>query len=350
MNIDVFDFFSGCGGTSSGLSAAGLNIKFALDSDSTAIETFKENFPKATTVVKDITDITPDFLDSLILPRKSPLLFCGCAPCQPFSKQNNNKSQNDPRRNLLTEFSRFVEHWMPEYILVENVPGLQKIKGKGPFNQFISKIRELGYNFDYSVLPACGFGVPQKRERLVLIASLLGSISLPKLTHGPTTNNDYSKVKDWISGLSKINAGETCKKDPDHQAAKLSTKNLERIRATPEGGGRDSWPKSLWLDCHKNYRGHTDVYGRLHWDKLASGLTTRCISLSNGRFGHPEQDRAISVREAACLQTFPRDYKFKGNLSSRARQIGNAVPPLMAKKIAEAILEHQKLVIRKQSI
>lgn len=344
MKINVFDFFSGCGGTSSGLSSAGFDIKFALDNDPFAIETFKTNFPKAITVVRDIQDVEPDFLESLIASRKSPLLFCGCAPCQPFSKQNNNKTKNDPRKNLLTEFSRFIEYWLPEYILVENVPGMQKLKEKGPFHKFLKKLRDLKYDFEYAVLPACGFGVPQKRERLVLIASLCGKISLPKFTHGPATNNSYSKVEDWISGLSVIKAGEACSKDPDHQTAKLSEKNLRRIRATPEGGGRESWPKSLWLDCHKKHDGHTDVYGRLHWKKLASGLTTRCISLSNGRFGHPSQDRAISIREAACLQTFPRNYHFRGNLSSKARQIGNAVPPLMAQRIAETILEHQKSI------
>ena len=340
MTIKVFDFFSGCGGTSCGLAAAGLDITFALDNDPIAIDTFKENFPKAQTLISNIQDVTPDILRNLIGKRKNPILFCGCAPCQPFSKQNNNKSKNDPRRNLLNEFSRFVEYWKPEYILVENVPGMQKFKRSGPFYDFLKTLDSLTYKYSYNVLPASGFGVPQKRERLVLVASILGDINLPELTHGPTKRFPYSTVKDWMAGLSKISAGEICEKDPDHQAAKLSELNIKRIQATPEGGGRDFWPKKLWLDCHLNHKGHTDVYGRLHWDRPASGLTTKCISFSNGRFGHPEQDRAISIREAACLQTFPRSYKFKGNMISKAKQIGNAVPPLMAQKIAESIFNH----------
>src|ERR1700730_7695386 len=120
----------------------------------------------------------------------------------------------------------------------------------------------------------------------------------------------------------------------------LEAINLKRIAATPEGGGRDGWPKSLRLDCHRRFNGHTDVYGRLAWDKPAAGLTTRCISYSNGRFGHPEQDRAITIREAACLQTFPTEYRFYGPNASRAQQIGNAVPPLMARRIGHAIVAH----------
>jgi DNA (cytosine-5)-methyltransferase 1 len=130
--------------------------------------------------------------------------------------------------------------------------------------------------------------------------------------------------------------------DPDHRAAGLSVTNLKRIAATPEGGGRDAWPRSLWLDSHKKFDGHTDVYGRLAWDRPASGLTTRCIRYSNGRFGHPDQNRAISIREAACLQTFPRKYRFAGSHESRARQVGNAVPPLMAKAIGKAFLAHAR--------
>ncbi|HEX8954895.1 MAG TPA: DNA cytosine methyltransferase, partial [Burkholderiaceae bacterium] len=126
----------------------------------------------------------------------------------------------------------------------------------------------------------------------------------------------------------------------DHRAAALSKLNLARIAATPEGGGREHWPRRLLLDCHKGHAGHTDVYGRLAWDKPAAGLTTRCISYSNGRFGHPEQDRAISVREAACLQTFPTDFVFCGSLNSRAKQIGNAVPPLMARSVGQKIRDH----------
>ncbi len=340
MSIKVFDFFSGCGGTSCGFAAAGLDIVFALDNDAVAIETFKENFPDVQVEISNIQNVEPEKLAFLIGERQHPLLFSGCAPCQPFSRQNRNKINNDPRRNLLSEFLRFVNYWLPEYVVVENVPGMQHLKSEGPFEDFVRSLNGLGYKVSYEVLPASIYGVPQRRKRLVLIASISTNVTLPSATHGVSVGVKCSTVRDWISDLPEIHNGETSVEDPDHQSARLSETNLIRIKATPEGGGRESWPKELWLDCHKRYSGHTDVYGRLHWDKSASGLTTRCISYSNGRFGHPIQNRAISIREAACLQTFPRSYRFKGTLQSKARQIGNAVPPLMAKNIAEAILEH----------
>ena len=345
MSIKVFDFFSGCGGTSCGFASAGFDIVFALDNDALAIESFKENFPQVQVEVSNIQDMIPEQLKLLIGQRKSPLLFSGCAPCQPFSRQNKNKIKDDPRRNLLGECLRVVEYWIPEYVVVENVPGLQRLKSKGPFDDFVRILNGLGYKVSSGVVPASMYGVPQKRERLILIASITSNVALPSPTHGPLAGVKYSTVRDWISNFPEIHAGEICITDPDHQAARLSEINLSRIKATPEGGGRESWPDDLWLDCHKKYSGHTDVYGRLHWDKTASGLTTRCISYSNGRFGHPIENRAISIREAACLQTFPRSYRFKGTLQSKARQIGNAVPPLMAQRIGDVILEHYLGVI-----
>lgn len=313
-----------------------------LDIDPDAASTYRTNFPQAEFVESDIRLLPTDALAHLLKDRNSPILFCGCAPCQPFSKQNLQKSRNDPRRGLLTEFGRFVQAWMPDYIFIENVPGLQRMKGSdGPLRSFTNLLTELGYDYKIDVLPALWFGVPQTRERLVLLGSKLPSIKLPEPTHGQN-KAAFSTVQDWISGLPELSAGETHPVDSDHQAAALSDINLKRISLTPQGGGRESWPKKLWLDCHRDHAGHTDVYGRLAWNKPAAGLTTRCISYSNGRFGHPEQNRAISVREAACLQTFPRHYVFKGNLNSRARQIGNAVPPLMAQRFGEAILEHAK--------
>lgn len=234
-----------------------------------------------------------------------------------------------------------MRHWLPEYVFVENVPGLQRLPSmSGPLDLFTRLLTERGYHFVIDVIPALNFGVPQTRERLVLLAAKhRPAIQLPQASHGPT-GWPVSTVRDWISNLAHLRAGEIDPTDPQHVAASLSDTNLKRIAATPEGGSRENWPKRLWLDCHKVHGGHTDVYGRLSWDRPAAGLTTRCISYSNGRFGHPDQDRALSVREAACLQTFPRDFFFAGNLASRARQIGNAVPPLMARRIGEAILAH----------
>jgi DNA (cytosine-5)-methyltransferase 1 len=181
--------------------------------------------------------------------------------------------------------------------------------------------------------------VPQVRERLILIASRTGGLTLPQATHGDGLQ-PVSCVFDAIGGLPRLKAGEVDPDDSDHHAASLSPLNLRRIAATPVGGGRESWPKELLLDCHRGHRGHSDVYGRLSWKKPAASLTTRCISLSHGRFGHPEQHRAISAREAACLQTFPTTYQFYGSLESKARQIGNAVPPKFAEAIGSAIKAH----------
>ncbi len=345
-SIDVFDFFSGCGGTSCGFAQAGLNIKFGLDFDVAASRTFATNFPKAAVWNKDIRLVQPVDLADLIGDRRRPLLFSGCAPCQPFSKQNRQKVVRDKRRSLLAEFGRFVQYWHPEYVFVENVPGLQRVDPTtGPLATFMRMLRRTGYSIDFGVVPASAYGVPQTRKRLVLLASLVGDIALPAPTHGDAL--PVSNVRDWIGDLEPIAAGQTHYKDPDHQCAELTPLNLERIRCTPEGGGRDSWPRKLLLPCHKEHSGHSDVYGRLAWDKPAAGLTTRCISYSNGRFGHPDQDRGLSVREAACIQTFPRTFAFAGSLGSKARQVGNAVPPLMARQFGESVKRHWRTEIRK---
>ena len=338
--IKVFDFFSGCGGTSCGFEQAGLDIVLGLDIDKDAALTYRSNFPSAAFIEADICTLGTDVLNPWLKDQVNPVLFCGCAPCQPFSKQNRQRGKADVRRNLLSEFGRFVEDWLPEYVFIENVPGMQRFKGqKGPLPAFKALLKRLGYTFDIRVLPALWFGVPQTRERLVLLASRSPAISLPVATHGPG-KLPFTTVKDWIGDLAELEAGGTDPVDPSHRAAELSELNLARIAATPEGGGRENWPDHLILDCHRNHKGHTDVYGRLAWDKPAAGLTTRCISYSNGRFGHPEQDRAISVREAACLQTFPTSFVFSGNLNSKARQVGNAVPPSMARVIGMTIVAH----------
>jgi len=308
-----------------------MEVVAGLDIDIDSSNSFVKNFPAAISFRGDIRQMAAEILQPVLKNRDAPILFSGCAPCQPFSRQNKSSNALDPRRTLLREFSRFVEAWLPEYIFIENVPGMQKLQSNSPLKNFQKKLKSLCYHTDCGIVPALWYGVPQTRERLVLIASRVGPIAFPKATHGNSSEQKaFTTVSDWIRNLPPIAAGETHKDDPDHVAAKLSRMNLTRIQSTPEGKGRESWPPELWLDCHKTHNGHSDVYGRLSWNKQASGLTTRCISYSNGRFGHPEQDRAISVREAACLQTFPVNYQFSGSVSSRARQIGNAVPPKMA--------------------
>jgi DNA (cytosine-5)-methyltransferase 1 len=339
MTIKVVDFFSGCGGTSAGLRAAGMDIILGLDTDPDAANTFTANFPEAHFIKQDIRSVETEALAPYLLPHQGqPLLFSGCAPCQPFSKQNHRRKMVDDRVALLLQFGRFVERYLPDFIFVENVPRFRRggvVAGDpSPFVTFVGLLERLGYFVDHRVVDARDYGVPQWRKRLVLIAAQRHPPSFPMPTHGPgTPSASYATAWEWIGDLPPIAAGETHPAVPNHRAANLSPLNLCRIRATPIGGGRLDWPIELRLPCHLgDYAGHTDVYGRMHKDRPASGLTTRCISLSNGRFGHPVQDRAISVREAACLQTFPRDFVFRGNLNSLARQIGNAVPPLLVER------------------
>lgn len=345
--IKVFDFFSGCGGTSCGFQIAGMEIALALDIDEDARDTFTANFPKVPFIIGDIGKLkVGDIAEHVGRHRGSPLLFCGCAPCQPFTKQKTTKPavEKDRRRSLLYHFGRFVKHYRPEFIFVENVPGIRKVTQKGsPIIRFADDLKQMGYSVTYAVIASQDYGVPQRRRRLVLLASQLGEICMPPATHGPDNGTKYATVRDWIGDLPAIAAGELYSHDSikNHRAAKLSELNLKRIKATPPEECRHHWPKELWLACHSGeHTGHSDVYGRMRWDEPATGLTTRCISLSNGRFGHPQQNRAISVREAACLQTFPRHFEFFGSLNSMARQIGNAVPVQLARVFGEHFVEH----------
>lgn len=344
--VKVFDFFSGCGGASRGFQDAGMDVVFALDWDADAGRTFKRNFPKATFESRDIREVDEDHVHALVAEQHPHhVLFCGCAPCQPFSKQNTTRPEpdEDDRVPLLLDFLRFIRNCEPDIVFVENVPGIQKVHPDSePLRSFLRGLKDAGYS-----QPACEsvalkrYGVPQGRRRFLLVASRHGPIALPPRTHGPETPNpEFATVRDWIGELPEIRAGEVHPEIDDHRAARLSALNLERIRETPEGGGNRDWPQDLQLKCHQGASGYTDVYGRMWWDRPASGLTTRCISYSNGRFGHPEQHRAISIREAACLQTFPMDYRFAGSLNSRARQIGNAVPVRLAEVVGQHITDH----------
>jgi len=338
--IKVYDFFSGCGGASCGFKNAGMHIALGLDNNPDAASTFRLNFPEANFIEEDIRNLKAEDLEQYI-DKGSPSLFCGCAPCQPFSKQNQNKNGKDDRINLLQEFGRFVEYYLPDFIFVENVPGIQNFSIEvSPLAEFCNLLKRLKYKKPIiEIVQASKYGIPQTRKRLIVMASKSSNLRLPNFTHGSGLNIKYSTVGDWIRDLPPLKAGETDCNDPEHCAASLSEKNIKRIKATPEGGGRLDWPEELWLECHKKHVGHSDVYGRLSYGRPASALTTKCISYSNGRFGHPVDDRAISVREAARLQTFPFNYRFQGSMMSKAKQIGNAVPPLMAEKLGEKFIE-----------
>lgn len=343
LGLKVFDFFSGCGGASCGLRAAGMDVVFGLDSDTDAAATYHANFPATEFRHEDIRRLPTASLSALVKRmRPSPVVFCGCPPCQPFTSQNTSRRNNDARTTLLLDFARLVRACLPDIVFVENVPGLQSsTAARSPLSRFLAALRSAGYYFRHKIVPVMKYGIPQTRRRFLLLASRRGPIDLPPYTNGPgTVTPQYATVRDAIADLPEIAAGEEHPDVPNHRAARLSALNLQRIRSTPEGSGHRAWPNHLKLPCHARTSGYTDVYGRLAWDRPASGLTTRCISYSNGRFGHPAQDRAISVREAACLQTFPRDFLFHGNIGSIARQIGNAVPVRVATLIGEHVLKH----------
>ena len=344
--MQVIDFFSGCGGASEGFRQAGFEVLLGLDNDPDASKTYSLNFPNAFFIAKDITDVSAPQVQELLKGKlKKPLLFTACAPCQPFSSQNKLKNSRDSRFSLLNETHRFIKALQPDYIVIENVPGIQAVdkQKEGPFGQFLGLLNELSYSFEYSVTQSQNYGVPQKRKRLVLIATKHGEIDLPPHTHGEELL-PFKTVRDTISDFSMLQQGEVDSNDPLHTAAKMEPKNLERIRHTPEGGDRRDWPTYLLNPAHKSYTGHTDTYGRMRWDALAPTLTTKCHSYSNGRFGHPDtrQNRAISLREASLLQTFPYSYQFFGSKGSIARQIGNAVPCQLAKAFGLHIKAHHK--------
>jgi len=339
LQTSVIDFFCGCGGTSAGLAQAGMNVLAGIDYDESALKTYKHNFPDAKVLSTDISKLTCKQLEEAIGEIPRPLLFAACAPCQPFSSQNRHKDSADTRVVLLDEFHRFVRKFKPEYLVLENVPGMQKVQ-HGPFFRFIDLLKKLRYHFDYDVLDAMDYGVPQSRRRLVLIASKKSPISLPQKTHGNGDDLiDYMTVKQAIGHFPALEAGSYDAGVPNHQTARISEINLLRLKHTPEGGDRRDWPDDLILNCHKKKTGYTDTYGRLSWSEPAKTLTTKCISISNGRFAHPEQDRGLSVREAAALQSFPQDFKFIGTISQTARQVGNAVPVRFAECLGRQMLK-----------
>jgi DNA (cytosine-5)-methyltransferase 1 len=270
-------------------------------------------------------------------------LLAGCAPCQPFSSYSQSARREKPHEDweLLSSFSNLVLAVRPTLVTMENVPPLRK---QGIFKDFVAALRDAGYFVDYAVVDGRNIGLPQRRQRLVLIASSLGPITMPKADKSLVT------VRDVIADLPAITAGAMHPEDPLHTSASLSKLNLERIRHSKPGGTWRDWPTELVAACHTRSSGSTfpSVYGRMEWDQPAPTMTTQCYGFGNGRFGHPEQDRAISLREAAILQSFPKDYAFapKGapvHFNTLGRLIGNAVPVLLGEYIGEIFVDHLKV-------
>lgn len=338
--LRVADFFCGCGGTSEGLRLAGLDIVLGLDFHPEASATYRRNFREAAFIERDLREVEPAEVSTILGANKAPLVMSACAPCQPFSTFRRKSADTANDRTLLPALLPFVDELAPDYMLIENVPGIQRAPDR-PLAVFVSGLEDRRYTVRWNVVDCQRYGIPQRRRRLVLIASRHGEVPLPTPSHGSGLKA-ISTVDEWIGDLPPIHAGETHPSVPNHVSGAIGELNLRRLRASREHGSRLGWPEDLWLDCHRTHRGHSDVYGCMRSDGPAPVLTTKCTSISNGRFGHPSQDRAISVREAACLQTFPRSFEFIGGIKSTTRQVGNAVPVLLARRLGDAILSHAR--------
>jgi DNA (cytosine-5)-methyltransferase 1 len=343
------DFFCGAGGLTRGLLDAGIKVLAGFDANESCRKTYEQNNRPSKFICADIVLLQASEVKRVIrsVP-KNELIFTGCAPCQPFSNQRR-KAQYTTEKTLLGEFGRIVSECRPGYVIIENVPGLAKVKGNSTYRRFVQMLISAGYQWSEAPLDAKWFGVPQSRRRWVVVASLYGKPSLPFPTHGPG-KLPFATVREAIAHYPAIKAGEIHSIVPNHRAAAISELNLKRLLATPKnGGGRLDWPEALELDCHKgDYTGHSDVYGRMKLDSVAPALTCRCFSISNGRYGHPTQHRAISLREAAKLQSFQDDYIFYGNSQGDiGAQIGNAVPVRLGYVLGQTIKKFHKLLLQK---
>ena len=341
--IEVVDLFCGIGGLSYGMKSKGFKILAGFDLDWTCQYAYEAN-NEAKFVYKDIRKVTKDDIAPLYS-KKSIKVLAGCAPCQPFSSYAFKNKIKDPNKyDLLYEFGRLVEEVRPDIVTMENVIQILAFKEKSVLQDFIDRLNSLDYKVDINQVYCPNYGIPQTRKRLVLLASRLGNIKLIPPTH---TKDNYVTVQDAIGNLPPLEAGEGSLTDALHRCRALSPLNMQRIMATPYGGSWKDWPEELLLDCHKKRGGKSfgSVYGRMVWEEPAPTMTTECTGIGNGRFGHPEQNRAISAREAALFQTFPTTYKFFPNeqevsLVKASRYIGNAVPPKLGEVIAESIIQH----------
>jgi len=337
--VYAIDLFCGAGGLTKGLSQAGIEVKLGVDVDPACEYPYITN-NNALFLKKSVEDLEAKELEAAF-PKKCIRLLAGCAPCQTFSRYNQKAKPDDGRWWLLQHFSRLILEIGPELVTMENVPGIVEQK---VFQSFVHDLKCAKYEIDYKIVNCAEYGVPQQRNRLVLLASRLGPIRL--LTPKEIRVRSCS-VRDAIGHLPPIGAGAVCKSDRMHQSSVLSAINLRRIRASKPGGTWRDWRKDIVANCHKKSTGKTypSVYGRMDWDEPAPTITTQFYGFGNGRFGHPEQDRAISLREGAILQSFPNNYVFAPKhkpiyKKKIGRLIGNAVPVKLGKAIGKSILSH----------
>ena len=337
--VEVIDIFCGIGGLTHGLKKSGLNVSKGLDNELF----FKYGYEKNNNskfIYKDVRNVNKK---ELFNKKTKVKILVGCAPCQPFSlyttKYKYNKN-NNKKWNLLNEFLRLIKESKPKIISLENVPNL---KNQEIFTNFVIELENLGYYVSYSIVNCLAYGIPQSRKRLVLLGSKFKEINLISPTHKkPKTIKEIFEK----NNLEKIKAGTYNKKDFLHTSAGLSSLNIKRIRASKPGKSWLNWDENLKLACHKKLTGKsfTGVYGRMEWDKPSPTLTTKFFSYGTGRYGHPKEDRAISVREGALLQTFPMNYKFceqkNFSVAKVSRSIGNAVPVRLGEIIGKSMIKH----------
>jgi len=343
MEISAIDLFCGIGGLSYGLKKAGIKVVVGVDIDATCKFAFEENVGSSflSMSVSDLTGkkIKRDYWSN----KEQVKVLVGCAPCQPFSTHSNKnlaKKQSE-KWNLLNEFKRLIEETAPKVISMENVPNLanQEI-----FRDFVDFLISKRYNVSYSNVYCPDYGIPQKRRRLVLLASKFGEIKIIPKTHSPA---NYTTLKMAIGHLPFVPHGSVSKTDPLHKTIKLSEINLKRIKASKPKGTWADWDENLRLACHKKESGssYSSVYGRMSWEEPSSTITTQFYNYGTGRFGHPTQNRALTLREGAILQTFPSHYKFfqeesEVSLSQLGTHIGNAVPVDLGFVIGKTIKQH----------
>ena len=342
MPISAVDLFCGIGGLTHGLEMAGIPVTAGLDVENSCRFAYEEN-NHAQFYLRDITKVSSDELRNFFIPNTTRILV-GCAPCQPFSNYSlryNKNGKKDDKWRLLYYFSSLVQNVVPEIVSMENVPQLCREK---VFKDFVNKLHESGYYCSWQIVNCADYGVPQLRKRLVLLASRLGQIELIPPMYD---EEHYLTVRDAIGNLPAIGDGDIDPHDPLHRASRLSDKNRLRIQQSIPGGSWNDWDENLKLPCHKKSSGsgYRSVYGRMEWDKPSPTITTQFYGYGNGRFGHPEQDRALSLREGALLQSFPETYQFidpdhpETNRSIGVHS-GNAVPVELGRAIGNSILNH----------
>ena len=340
--LAVVDLFCGAGGLSLGLANAGYKIAAAFDNDPVAVRTYARALGPhvETALIEEIAGA--DILSKAGISRGDLALLAGGPPCQGFSVQRRG-AREDTRNRLVLQFIRLVEETRPKFFLMENVGGLLSKHGKPFLHEMAVRAARLNYLIHVEILDAADYGVPQYRRRAFLIGEHAPDLAPRFVFPKPTHPSHHATVREAIGDLPVPPSDGSSHPDiPNHyREARLSKLNLERIRHVPPGGGRENLPAHLQLACHINNpkHRHMDVYGRLTWDKPSVTLTARFDSFTRGRFGHPCDDRSLTIREGARLQTFPDHFVFEGNREQGARQVGNAVPPLLAQRLGEAIVE-----------